>query len=119
MLYDCIFNGQTFTDWDGDYANIPSWVPYDKTQNNNGDLHTTYQTWIIIQDTLCQASPALKHARVLCGVTNSSGIPREPCRRLLGPRVHGFNQSRNWGCDAYSVSLDTAYFLYDTPERFC
>ena len=29
-----------------------------------------------------------------------------------------FNQSRNWGCDAYSVSLDTAYFLYDTPERF-
>ena len=40
--------------------------------------------WIIIQDTLCQASPALKHARVLCGVTISSGIPREPCRRLLG-----------------------------------
>jgi hypothetical protein len=29
-----------------------------------------------------------------------------------------FNQSGTWGCDAYSVALDTTYFLYDTPERF-
>ena len=115
--YDCSFNGQTFTDWDGDYANIPSWVPYDKTQNNNGDLHTTYQTM--------DYYPGYTMPGLTCTKTREGPLWRNDFERNTQGAVpsppwpeYRFNQSRNWGCDAYSVSLDTAYFLYDTPERF-
>ena len=115
--YDCSFNGQTFTDWDGDYANIPSWVPYDKTQNNNGDLHTTYQTM--------DYYPGYTMPGLTCTKTREGPLWRNEFERNTQGAVpsppwpeYRFNQSRTWGCDAYSVALDTTYFLYDTPERF-
>jgi len=120
--YDCSFNGQTFTDWDGDYANIPSWVPYDKTQNN-GDLHWQYQTM--------QTYPYLHSYRgytmpgLTCTKTREGPLWRNKFERNTQGDMppppwpeYEFNQSGTWGCDAYSVALDTTYFLYDTPERF-
>ena len=115
--YDCSFNGQTFTDWDGDYANIPSWVPYDKTQNN-GDLHYLYQTM--------KTYPAeYTMPGLTCTKTREGPLWRNEFERNTQGDMppppwpeYEFNQSGTWGCDAYSVALDTTYFLYDTPERF-
>ena len=116
-FYDCSFNGQTFTDWDGDYANIPSWVPYDKTQNNNGDLHWMYQTMTFyptytlpgLTCTKTREGPLWRNEYEL---NTQGGVPSPPWPE------YRFNQSATSGCDAYSVALDTTYFAYDTPERF-
>ena len=120
--YDCSFNGQTFTDWDGDYANIPSWVPYDKTQNN-GDLHWQYQTMKTYP--YAHSYRGYTMPGLTCTKTREGPLWRNKFERNTQGAVpsppwpeYRFNQSGTWGCDAYSVALDTTYFLYDTPERF-
>ena len=120
--YDCSFNGQTFTDWDGDYANIPSWVPYDKTQNN-GDLHWQYQTmktYPYAHSYSGYTMPGLTCTKTREGPLWRSEFERNTQGDMPPPPwpEYRFNQSGTWGCDAYSVALDTTYFLYDTPERF-
>ena len=120
--YDCSFNGQTFTDWDGDYANIPSWVPYDKTQNN-GDLHWQYQTmktYPYAHSYRGYTMPGLTCTKTREGPLWRSEFERNTQGDMPPPPwpEYRFNQSGTWGCDAYSVALDTTYFLYDTPERF-
>ena len=120
--YDCSFNGQTFTDWDGDYANIPSWVPYDKTQNN-GDLHWQYQTmktYPYAHSYRGYTMPGLTCTKTREGPLWRNKFERNTQGDMPPPPwpEYRFNQSGTWGCDAYSVALDTTYFLYDTPERF-
>ena len=120
--YDCSFNGQTFTDWDGDYANIPSWVPYDKTQNN-GDLHWQYQTmktYPYAHSYRGYTMPGLTCTKTREGPLWRNKFERNTQGDMPPPPwpEYEFNQSGTWGCDAYSVALDTTYFLYDTPERF-
>jgi hypothetical protein len=113
-LYDCIYNGETFTDWNGYYASIPSWVPYDEAQNTAG--HSVYPHYTMPGLTCTQTYVGPLWRNEFEELTNGN-FPLPPWITDEYDE-YKFKKSGTSGCDPYSVALDTTYFAHDTPERY-
>ena len=113
-LYDCIYNGETFTDWNGYYASIPSWVPYDEAQNTAGHSVYPHYTMPGLTCTKTYVGPLWRNEFEM--LTNGN-FPLPPWITDEYDE-YKFKKSGTSGCDPYSVALDTTYFAHDTPERY-